>query len=359
MTADFRKIILEQIPIVDVRAPIEFLQGAIPGSVNLPILNDEERKEIGTIYKQQGSEAAVRRGHELVSGNVKAERVSAWKSFLETNPQAVIACFRGGMRSQISQQWLREAGCDRPRITGGYKAFRQFLIQEMERISRSPMRVISGATGSGKTLAIKALQGQKPTIDLEKLAHHRGSAFGGYRSPQPMQIDFENRLAAQLLHLESQFQGGAPFSIITEDESRMIGRCVVPEAYFESLRVSDVIFIEETLESRVSVTLEDYVTTPFAANSEAETLETFAGFERSLRQISAKLGGLRFKELLADLEYSRSAYLSSRDLSSNRLWIQKLLEWYYDPLYFRSLNKRDPKIVFRGSRAQVIDFLKS
>lgn len=351
----FVKIVANLTPIIDVRAPVEFAQGHIPGAINLPILNDQDRHEIGTIYKNQGQDAAVKRGHELVSGEVKAQRVQAWVDQVRQNPETILTCFRGGMRSQISQQWLADQGIHRPRIAGGYKAFRQFLIDEIERLSKRKMMVVSGATGSGKSLVIQEIQKFRPTVDLEKLANHRGSAFGSYLIPQPSQADFENRLAYELIHLDLDVDSkNYKQNLVVEDESRMIGRSVQPESFFNHLRDSEIVLVEETIESRVQVTFDDYI----AAVLPADRVLVFANYEKSLQNISKKLGGLRHQEVLQDLRSAVSASVDHGDLSGHKVWIEKVLVWYYDPLYFNSLEKRQPQVLFKGPRKAVLEFLK-
>ncbi|MBY0410253.1 MAG: tRNA 2-selenouridine(34) synthase MnmH, partial [Burkholderiaceae bacterium] len=127
---DYRHIFLNDVPMMDVRAPVEFGQGAFPGVANLPLMNDEERHKVGTCYKQNGQDAAIALGHRLVSGAPKQERIAAWAAFAQAHPHGVLYCFRGGLRSQTSQQWLHsEAGIDYPRVIGGYKAMRTFLLE--------------------------------------------------------------------------------------------------------------------------------------------------------------------------------------------------------------------------------------
>lgn len=347
-SSQFGDLILNRIPIIDVRAPVEFAQGHLPDSINLPLLNDDERKEIGTIYKQLGQAAAIQRGHELISGEVKESRVGAWAQYVSENPQAVITCFRGGLRSQISQEWLAVKGFARPRIQGGFKAFRQMLMNETERLSEQKICVVSGATGSGKSLVIQQCYPIRPTVDLEKLAHHRGSAFGGHLEPQPSQVTFENGLAAELLQIEKRFGSTRP--LLVEDESRLIGRCAQPEKFFNQLRSSEILFIEEPLDSRVQVTFDDYI-----VNSPL----IFSRFEKSLEGISKKLGGLRYREIREDLERSKTEFREHQEINSNKVWIEKLLVWYYDPLYLGSLQRRQPQILMRGSRSQILSYLKS
>ena len=196
---DFEALLCADTPMLDVRAPLEFSQGAFPFSVNEPLLNDAERQQVGTCYKHVGQESAVKLGTRLVSGNIKAERVARWKAFHSAHPDGVLYCFRGGLRSKITQQWIfDESGVQMPRVKGGYKALRRYLIDQTERLAKqlSPL-ILSGRTGSGKTHLLKKLE---CAIDLESLANHRGSSFGRQVSPQPTQISFENRVAIELLN---------------------------------------------------------------------------------------------------------------------------------------------------------------
>ncbi|MBU1815801.1 MAG: tRNA 2-selenouridine(34) synthase MnmH, partial [Gammaproteobacteria bacterium] len=134
---DYAHIFLNDVPMMDVRAPVEFVQGAFPGTVNLPLMNDAERQQVGTCYKQQGQQAAIALGHQLVAGQTKQHRIEAWAAFAQAHAQhGVLYCFRGGLRSQIVQQWLHtEAGIAYPRVIGGYKAMRTFLLQTTEAAS--------------------------------------------------------------------------------------------------------------------------------------------------------------------------------------------------------------------------------
>jgi tRNA 2-selenouridine synthase len=193
-TDNYRELFLNDVPMMDARAPVEFLKGAFPGVVNLPLMTDTERQRVGTCYKQQGQEAAIALGYQLVSGATKDERIAAWAAFAQAHPQGYLYCFRGGLRSQITQQWLKsEAGIEYPRVIGGYKAMRSFLLDTTEQaLAECGFQVLGGMTGTGKTDVLLQLSN---SLDLEGHAHHRGSSFGRHVSPQPAQIDFENRLA--------------------------------------------------------------------------------------------------------------------------------------------------------------------
>lgn len=355
------RLFTEKILVVDVRAPVEFWQGRLAGSVNLPILTDKEREVVGTAYKNQGSEVAMALGHQLVSGDIKASRVKSWCEVLSQDPSSVLMCFRGGQRSQISQRWCREAGVIRPRVEGGYKAVRAFAMQALEQSSQAiKMIAITGRTGSGKSLLIQGLKSRIKALDLEAYANHRGSAFGGYPEGQPSQATFENQLVQEILSQEKQSGNDDPF--VVEDESRMIGQVVVPELFFERMRSFPVVLIHEPLESRTEVTFKDYILRSPLGDpraEEAEALKVFARYEHSLFKILKKLGGLRYAEVLQDLQFSKTEYLKDRSLESNRVWISKLLDWYYDPLYLKSFEKRDPRVLFQGTRAEAQEFLLS
>jgi tRNA 2-selenouridine synthase len=204
-SSDFRSIVLNDTPLIDVRAPVEFTKGAFPHAVNLPLMNDEERHLVGTRYKEEGNTEAVKLGHMLVSGALKEERIAAWLTFIASNPKAMLYCFRGGQRSQISQEWITQSSREIVRLKGGYKAFRNYLMEETERsVEHFQPIVLGGRTGSGKTILLNKIAN---TIDLEKLANHRGSSFGRDILSQPTQIDFENSLAYALIQ---KLEAGSP-----------------------------------------------------------------------------------------------------------------------------------------------------
>lgn len=369
---DLKNLFLDNTPLVDVRAPVEFIQGSLPHAVNLPILNDEERALIGTTYKKQGQDAAVQLGYKIISGAVKEARLGAWSEYIKHNPKTVLYCFRGGKRSQITQQWLKEAGIDRPLIKGGYKAVRQFFIDYINEFSaQNNLLVISGPTGSGKTQLLNEISAFYPALDLEGIAHHRGSAFGAWSIPQPSQIDFENRLAVGLIKLESQI--GPQRWLAVEDESRLIGKSCLPDAFFDRLRESEVLWLDEPIAVRVENIFKDYILNTaigdahqqrlngddLSESSKIEALKLFENYKKALLAISRKLGGLRTQEIMLDLETSVENFVTHYETKSNLVWIEKLLTYYYDPLYLKSLERRAVKVRFRGSKAGIIDYLKN
>lgn len=353
-----RELFINKTPFIDVRAPVEFKQGHLPDAVNIPILNDEERALVGTTYKNKGNEAAVKLGHELVSGETKTRRLDLWQNYIKENPRAILYCFRGGQRSQITQKWLKEVGVDRPLIKGGYKFVRNFLMDEVKRFSESyPMLIVSGTTGSGKTQFLQLVKSFYPSLDLEGLACHRGSAFGSMGIEQPTQINFENLLAASLIDLELQLQ--KKHAILIEDESHMIGKCSVPKHFFDKMRASPVLWIDETLEVRVRNIFKDYILDSAIGNRNfSEALLVFARYKKAVQNISKKLGGLRAQEILTLLEQSENNFKISEDLEINKVWIEKLLVYYYDPMYLGSLERRQVQVLFKGRHGECADFLK-
>ena len=388
----FKELFVTETPLIDVRAPIEFLQGSLPGSVNIPILTNEDRALVGTTYKHQGQEAAIRLGYQIVSGSVKQNRLDQWLGFVRDNPRAVLYCFRGGKRSQITQQWLKEADVESPLIVGGYKIVRAFLMNAIDTFSENKkLLVIAGSTGSGKTKLIHEARNIYPCVDLEGIARHRGSAFGEISIPQPTQIDFENWLAVNLLKLENQTQFDRP--LVVEDESRSIGKICVPANFFIRMRSSEVIWLDEPLEVRVDNIFEDYVLNTAIGHAQQgqqgkkrqsqktvepqkqlvqqhtknedspevlhdQAMRLFEKYKHSLQMISRKLGGMRFQEVLNDLENAQMDFLNMNEISSNKVWIEKLVKYYYDPLYLNSLERRQVIPCFKGSKKDVIDYLQ-
>ncbi len=358
----FEKLLLAKTAFIDVRAPIEFYQGALPNSTNLPILNDEERAKVGTEYKLNGPEAANVLGHLLVSGKERDQRIQDWENFIRSNPTCILYCFRGGKRSQITQAWLQERGVHLARLDGGYKNVRQFLLERLNHFSETQnILPLAGPTGSGKTILIGELKDLYPTIDLEDLARHRGSAFGAKTMPQPTQIDFENHLAVEMMKIEKSLNLDVlrPNILpLVEDESRMIGRCVLPNIFFEKINSSPVILIDEDIEVRVQNIFQDYILdSPINSGHEENALVVFEKYRKSLLAISKKLGGLRTQEVLGLLNLSEAQFRLNGELESNRAWIETLLVYYYDPLYLSSLDRRKVGVIFRGTRSECYSYL--
>lgn len=351
---DLRELFLKKTPLIDVRAPIEFERGSAPGAVNLPLMDNEQRALVGTTYKKHGQTEALRVGYELVSGKDKESKIESWIDFKNNNPTAVLFCYRGGLRSKISQEWLFEAGIECPRVEGGYKKIREFLVSQVEEFSSQPLFVLAGLTGSGKTKFLDQIKSHYPVLDLESIANHRGSAFGATQAAQPSQSFFENSLATSVIPLAHSLK-----HVLVEDESRMIGQNVIPEALFSQMRRAPVLLLEETLETRVHNIFSEYIlNSPIGSADTTQALKQFEIYRNATNAISKKLGGLRTQEILSDLETSRLLYTqNSSDLESNKVWIEKLLVHYYDPLYTKNFERRSPQILERGRASDLFEFL--
>jgi len=356
---DFTRLFLTDTPMMDTRAPLEFKKGAFPHTVSLPLMTDAERAKVGTCYKQQGQDAAIVLGHQLVGGKVKQQRLEQWLEFARQHPDGYLYCFRGGLRSQIVQQWLKEAGCDYPRITGGYKAMRRFLIDTLERIaSDGQFRVLAGHTGCAKTDLLNALP---HSIDLEGIAHHRGSTFGKRPAGQPSQIDFENKLAVALLRQNHAYPER---SILLEDESMLIGRCAIPESLRLRMLAAPLIIVEASLEQRVEHSFRNYILHKLQEWQQAEGEEAgFSAFRddltKSLQKIQRRLGGVRYQQLDDLLQQALNEHEQTGDNSLHREWIRIMLSDYYDPMYEYQLTQKKGPVEFRGSAAEINDYLKN
>ena len=233
IAADHRRVLREGLPLIDLRAPTEFALGAFPGAVNLPLLTDTERTAVGTRYKECGQQAAIALGHELVSGTTRNARIDAWRGFIAAHPDALLYCWRGGLRSQIAQEWLREGGVEVARVEGGYKALRRACLHAIDEFcATTQLLVIAGRTGCGKTELLNEFDA---IIDLERLVNHRGSAFGSMSTPQPTPIAFENRLAIEMLRAMGHSR------IIVEDESRTIGRLALPDPLHFAMQAAPLV----------------------------------------------------------------------------------------------------------------------
>lgn len=357
-SAHYRDIFLNDVPLMDVRAPVEYLKGAFPNTVNLPLMNDSERQKVGTCYKQHGQNAAIELGHQLVRGKLKAERIEAWAAFARANPDGYLYCFRGGLRSQITQQWLKEeAGIDYPRVIGGYKALRNFLIDTTEAaVAECDFVIVGGMTGTGKTEVLARLDN---AVDLEKHANHRGSSFGKHATPQPGQIDFENLLAIDLLKKRAH----GIDSFVVEDESRLIGSCSLPLSLHHGMQEYPLVWLEDSLEGRVARILGDYVidlSAEFVALHGAEQgLPAFAErLRQSLRNIVKRLGGERYQRLAAIMDAALEEQLRSGKVDLHRGWIEGLLNEYYDPMYAYQRESKAARIEFSGDQQAVVEYLR-
>lgn len=350
-SCDYRRILVNDIPMMDMRAPTEFSQGAFPSSHSQPLMLDDERAAVGTCYKLQGQDAAIELGNKLVCGETKAARVAQWQAFCQANPNGYLYCFRGGLRSRISQQWLREAGIDYPFIEGGYKAMRSFLLTTLDELAASPLTIIAGYTGSGKTTLINNLSNG---IDLEGAAHHRGSSFGSYVSAASTQINFDNILAVEVL--KKQDRGYQAF--VLEDEGRNVGSVNLPLSLHLAMQQAPLVVIDDPLEVRLERLLEDYV-----IRMQADFVHTygdedgwlkFASYlEKGLFSIRKRLGHARYSDILVLQQQAVIDQQQRGDMTAHLAWLTAILEQYYDPMYDYQLSKKSERIVYRGNYADV------
>lgn len=354
-TTDYLALFLNDTPLMDVRAPVEFARGSFPHTINAPLMDDDERHRVGIRYKEKGQQSAIELGHQLVAGDIKAERIAAWKRFAIQHPDGYLFCFRGGLRSQLTQRWLREAGIDYPLVVGGYKALRRFLIDQFEALTeQAEVRILSGRTGTGKTRVLARLPNP---VDLEGLANHRGSSFGRHVTPQPSQINFENAVAIALLKAQHR-HGGA---IYLEDEGRLIGRCALPEHLRARMASAELMILERPIEERIAIIREDYVEHMLAEYRQRDGEEAgwcnFSDYLLSaLDRIRKRLGGERHRQLRSAMEAALAQQSAGGGLGGHDQWIRTLLEDYYDPMYDYQLTQKQGRVVVRGSAAELIDW---
>ena len=352
---DYHNLLLKKTTILDVRAPIEFAAGAIPGAINLPLLSDEERHQVGTRYHQDGREAAIELGTHLVKGDIREKRVNAWAELLKGEPRAVICCARGGLRSQISQQWLAENNIFCPRVAGGNKAIKNYLMSFfVDFCKQASFTILSGMTGTGKTALIKQLDNG---VDLEGAANHKGSSFGRPIDEQPSQIDFENRIAVRVLIINAGIKN---CSIILEDESQMIGARQIPPFLKDKMQKSPLAVIEMPFEERIERLWDEYIVDRYRRTSRLYSHESDMQFSNYLKdglhRIRKRLGGARTKQIFALMESA----ISKQHLdgfSSHRIWLAELTREYYDPMYEYQLKKKMQSVVYRGTFSEVSDWL--
>ena len=359
---DLASLFLRDIPLIDTRAPVEFNKGSLPLAINLPLMIDAEREAVGICYQQQGQAAAIRLGHELVNGELKADRLNQWIRFTQQHPDGALFCFRGGLRSEIIQNWLKEQGIRYPRIRGGYKAMRRWLINAVEKTcANTPLLLLGGKTGSAKTRVLnEGFMGNPITgsIDLEGLANHRGSAFGKRVTAQPTQISFELAVGIEMAKRYAE----DPSRLILEDEGRLIGRCALPLPLQAARHHADWIQLEVPLEDRVQHSYDNYILSNLEEmlTPSADWDTAFNEFERglldALSRIQKRLGDTRYRALHADLTAALSSHRLG-DPEPHKKWIEVLLTQYYDPMYNYQMAKRVQAPIFRGNESEVIGYL--
>jgi tRNA 2-selenouridine synthase len=317
----------DRTPTIDVRAPAEFLHGHIPGAINIPLFDDLERAEVGTVFHQVGRTPAIVRGRQIAEAKVDSFIRSV--NSAKITKDCFVHCWRGGMRSEGFTALLTEYQFRPRRIVGGYKAFRQAAHRSFA--ERRRVVILGGASGSGKTRLLSALrQAGQQVIDLEGLANHRGSAFGGINQPaQPTVEQFENELFIRWRELD-------PNRLVwMEDESQAIGHAFIPTAVWEQMERAPAVVVEVDREQRVDFLIGEYGHMP------GEELES------AIRRLAKRLGGARVRAALDALQ--------TGDL---RAFTNIALD-YYDKAYARSDSERPHPLVkvIKLERAGEIDSL--
>ncbi|MFH1937253.1 MAG: tRNA 2-selenouridine(34) synthase MnmH [Bacteroidota bacterium] len=298
----------ESTPLVDVRSPAEFQQGHIPGAINIPLFNDLERAEVGTLYVRSGRDQALLRGLDIILPKTKKILQALRDGVPGTN--LLLYCWRGGLRS-LNMAWLfKTNGYNVSLLEGGYKAYRRFIRIRMD--EDAWVIVLGGYTGSGKTEVLNHLaEIGEQVIDLEMLASHKGSAFGGIGLPdQPTNDQFENNLFDQWQRLDKKRL------IWLEDESRMIGKVTLPDPVVKKIKESPMIVLEVPKEIRVGRLVREYAGIEDRLLSEA------------VMKIESRLGKARAKGALISIQAKDYAQVTDQILS------------YYDKSYSFSINRR-------------------
>ncbi len=328
---------------VDVRSEDEFKKGAIPKFINIPILNNSERREVGICYKNRGQQAAIELGHKLVDGH-RDRLVEQWGNYLQETEWPLLTCWRGGLRSETAAKWIQSAGQKVIRIEGGTKALRNEFLKELS--APPPFYVIAGPTGSGKTQLLD--QFERCHVDLEKFACHRGSSFGALlRTPQPSQTTFENEIAIRFVQLRDRAR------VLIEDESVAIGSLRVPQTVVNEIKSSAIIRLNVNIEDRVTNILGDYVKIPLETGIDSSRLE--AHYETCLFRIRTRLGGQMHALTLESL---KTAFKKS-NFDLHRQWIRLLLENYYDKAYQYAESRLKRPIAFEGDWDQCRNWIQN
>jgi tRNA 2-selenouridine synthase len=305
---------LKRIPIIDVRSLGEFAKGHIPDATNLELFTDEERAIVGTVYKKESKESAFAVGYKFVKPKLR-DFIS--KS-IEIAPKKEVAihCWRGGMRSNAFADHLIENGFEKVYvIEKGYKAFRSYVLQFFEKPFE--LKILGGYTGTGKTEILHSLKkkGQQ-VIDLEGLANHRGSAFGGIDlPPQPTSEQFENNLFSIIRSLNPTLP------IWIEDESRLIGQVSIPDSFYLQMRIMPVYFLDVPVQERTKHLVQTYAN--LSHNKLADAIS----------RITKRLG------------YDNAKFAQEQLENKNYYKVVEITLFYYDKYYLKGLKSRDESTI--------------
>ncbi|WP_226038048.1 tRNA 2-selenouridine(34) synthase MnmH [Aquibacillus saliphilus] len=299
----------QEIAMIDVRSPSEFNHSTIPGSINIPIFTDEERAEVGTLYKQAGPDVATERGLEIFSKKLP-EFMKEFRALCEPK---VVFCWRGGMRSKTAATMIDLMGMDVFRLEGGIRSYRNWVVDSLATFTSTPdTYVLNGYTGTGKTILLNKLHDVNyPVIDLEGLAKHRGSIFGQIGLEPSNQTTFDTLILNDLLRLKQ-----APY-LLLEAESKRIGKVVLPDFLLKKKEEGIQLFVEMPREERVQNIIEEY-----------QPWNYYDEFIRAFQIIKKRVHTPIAKQIEMDLEAEN--YTSA---------IHLLLEYYYDPKYEYSKNQ--------------------
>jgi tRNA 2-selenouridine synthase len=326
---------VNKMPVIDVRSPAEFLKGHIPGALNIPLFNNEERAIIGTKYSKESRNAAVKTGLDII-GPKLSSMIDQYRSIVNNN-QVIIHCWRGGLRSESIAWLLNTAGIKSFVLSGGYKAYRRYQKEYYSK--KANLIILGGKTGSGKTAILHEIENLgEQVVDLESIAHHKGSVFGALgQKPQPTNEQFENDIFKKWINL-NVYQ-----NIWLEDESRVIGKNIIPDEIWSQMNNSPLITLEMGKKLRIKRLEKEYT----RCNMEE--------LINSILKISKRIGGLNTRKSIQAVE--KKDYFTAIDLSLT----------YYDKAYQYSISKRKKEMVFTiileeddpGKNAiRVLDFAK-
>lgn len=298
------------LPLVDVRTPAEFETGHIPGALNIPLFSNEERARVGTVYTRESADKAYELGYRFVEP--KLEGFVSESGKIADQGKLCVYCWRGGMRSRAFAEHIDASGVPEVFvIDGGYKAFRKHALEAFQR--PGILKILGGYTGSGKTQILKQLRMRgEQVIDLEGIAHHKGSAFGAIgQQKQPENEHFTNLLFWSWKELDKELP------VWLEDESIHIGRVFIPEILFQRMREAEVWFIDVPKEERAHLLVEEY-----AGINRLQLVE-------AVQKIKKRLGGVRTLEALEALD--REDYYTAATIALD----------YYDKYYLKGLSRRE------------------